>query len=101
MPPNALGSAGCATLAAFAPLRLLLSALTLRCPSHASTAPRPHRSGLAMTPFRQRLLDDLRLRNYSPRTVEAYVAAVAKLARHFGTAPDRLTPEQVRLFQLH
>ena len=54
-----------------------------------------------MTPLRQRLLDDLRLRNYSPRTVQAYVAAVAKLARHFRTAPDRLAPEQVRAFQLH
>jgi site-specific recombinase XerD len=54
-----------------------------------------------MTPLRQRLIDDLRLRNYSPRTIEAYVAAVAKLARHFHTAPDRLTPEQVRHFQLH
>src|SRR5712692_7744233 len=54
-----------------------------------------------MTPLRQRLIDDLRLRNYSPRTIEAYVAAVAKLARHFRTAPDQLAPEQVRQFQLH
>jgi integrase/recombinase XerD len=54
-----------------------------------------------MTPLRQRLIEDLRLRNYSPRTVEAYVAAVAKLARHFRTAPDQLAPEQLRQFQLH
>jgi site-specific recombinase XerD len=54
-----------------------------------------------MTPLRQRLVEDLRLRNYSPRTIAAYVAAVAKLARHFHTSPDQLTPEQVRLFQLH
>jgi integrase len=53
-----------------------------------------------MTPLRQRFLDDLRLRNYSPRTVEAYLAAVVKLTRHFGTAPDQLSPEQVRQFQL-
>jgi len=44
-----------------------------------------------MTPLRQRFLDDLRLRNYSPRTVEAYLAAVVKLTRHFGTAPDQAT----------
>src|SRR5687767_13737825 len=54
-----------------------------------------------MTPLRQRLIDDLRLRNYSPRTVEAYVAGVAKFATHFGRAPDLLGPEQLRDFQLH
>lgn len=54
-----------------------------------------------MTPLRQRLLDDLRVRNYSPRTVEAYVAGVAKFAKHFGRSPDLLGPEDVRTFQLH
>jgi site-specific recombinase XerD len=53
-----------------------------------------------MTPLRQRFIDDLRLRNYSPRTIEAYVAAVAKLARHCRTSPDQLSAEQVRQFQL-
>ena len=54
-----------------------------------------------MTPLRQRLIEEMRLRNYSPRTIEAYVAAVAKLARHFRMPPDRLSAEQVRQFQLH
>jgi len=54
-----------------------------------------------MTPLRQRLLDDLRLRNYSPRTIEASVAAVAKIARHFRLPPDQLSPEQIRQFQVH
>jgi integrase/recombinase XerD len=54
-----------------------------------------------MTPLRQRLLEDLKLRNYAPGTIEAYVAAVAKLARHFDTSPDRLSLEQIRQFQLH
>ena len=54
-----------------------------------------------MTPLRQRFIDDLRLRNYSPRTIEAYVAAVVKLARHFHIPPDQLAAEQVRQFQLH
>ena len=54
-----------------------------------------------MTPLRQRFLDDLRLRNYSPRTIEAYLAAVVKLTRHFHRAPDQLSAEQVRQFQLH
>jgi integrase/recombinase XerD len=54
-----------------------------------------------MTPLRQRFIDDLRLRNYSPRTVEAYVAGVVRFARHFGRSPDLLGPDEVRAFQLH
>ncbi len=53
-----------------------------------------------MTALRQRLIEDLQVRNYSPRTVEAYVAAVAKLARHFRKSPDQLCGEDVRAFQV-
>lgn len=53
-----------------------------------------------MTALRQRFIEDLQVRNYSPRTVEAYVAAVAKLARHFRRSPDRLTAEEIRVFQV-
>lgn len=54
-----------------------------------------------MTALRQRLIEDMQVRNYSPRTVEAYVAAVAKLAKHFGRSPDQLSGEDVRAFQVH
>jgi integrase/recombinase XerD len=54
-----------------------------------------------MTPLRQRFIDDLRLRNYAPRTIETYVAGVVRFARHFGRSPDLLGPEDVRAFQLH
>jgi site-specific recombinase XerD len=54
-----------------------------------------------MTPLRQRLIDDLQLRNYSPRTVECYVAGVAHFARHFGRSPEQLGSEEVRAYQLH
>ena len=46
-----------------------------------------------MTPLRQRLIDELTRRNYSPRTIVTYVAAVARTARHFNRSPDLLTPE--------
>ncbi len=54
-----------------------------------------------MTPLRQRLIDDLRLRNYSPRTLQASVAAVLKLTRYFRLAPEQLSAEPIRPFQLH
>lgn len=54
-----------------------------------------------MTALRQRLMEDMQVRNYSPRTVEAYVAAVAKLAKHFMRSPDQLSGEEVRAFQVH
>jgi site-specific recombinase XerD len=54
-----------------------------------------------MTALRQRFLDDMRIRNYSPRTIEAYVAHVKRFATHFGCSPDQLSAEHIRLFQLH
>ena len=54
-----------------------------------------------MTPLRQRFLDDLRLRNYSPRTQRTYLDHVARFARHFHRSPERLGPEEIRAYQLH
>lgn len=54
-----------------------------------------------MTPLRQRMIQDLQLRGYSDRTVEAYVRSVAQLAKFYGTSPDRIVEEQVREYLLH
>ena len=53
-----------------------------------------------MTELRRRMLEELRLRNYSPHTQRAYIRCLANFAKHFGTAPDRLGPEHVRDYQL-
>jgi site-specific recombinase XerD len=54
-----------------------------------------------MTPLRQRFVDDLRVRNYAARTIEAYVAGVVRFTRHFGRSPELLGTEEIRTFQLH
>jgi integrase/recombinase XerD len=54
-----------------------------------------------MTPLRQRFIDDLRIRNYAASTIEAYVAGVVRLVKHFGRSPDQLGPEDIRAFQIH
>ncbi len=54
-----------------------------------------------MTPLRQRMIEDMRLRNLSPHTVDAYVHAVAQFARHYGRSPEQLDGAQARAYLLH
>ena len=54
-----------------------------------------------MTPMRKRMIHELELHRKSPRTIEAYVTAVAQLAQHYGRSPDRISLEQVREFLHH
>jgi integrase/recombinase XerD len=51
-----------------------------------------------MTPLRQKMIRELQLHRKSPRTVEAYVTAVAQLARHYRRSPDAISIEEVRDF---
>jgi integrase/recombinase XerD len=53
-----------------------------------------------MTPLRQRMLEDMQMRNLSPHTQEAYLRAVAKFALHFGKPPDQLGREDIRAYLL-
>lgn len=54
-----------------------------------------------MSALRQRMIEDLRLRGYADRTVEAYVSTVSRLAHHYHTPPDRLSETQLREYLLH
>jgi len=54
-----------------------------------------------MTPLRKRMIEDLRIRNRSPRTIDTYVRLVARFAKHHGRSPDKLGPEEIRAYQVH
>ena len=54
-----------------------------------------------MTSLRQRMLEDMQVRRPSPFTQRAYVETVARFARYFDRSPDRLGPEQIRVYQVY
>ena len=53
-----------------------------------------------MTPLRQRMIEDMKLRNYADRTIEVYVQRIAAFAKHFGKSPERLDAADVRAYLL-
>ena len=56
---------------------------------------------MTMTPLRQRMLDDMSIRNLAENTKLSYVQQVVCFARYFGCSPEQLGPEQVREYQRH
>src|SRR4029077_4875320 len=54
-----------------------------------------------ISPLRQRMLEDMSLRGFTPDTQRDYIRAVKKLAAFLGRSPDTATAEDLRLFQLH
>ena len=51
--------------------------------------------------LRQRMIDDMTIRNMSPNTQNAYIRAVKNFSKFFGRSPDKLSFEDVRAYQLH
>ena len=51
--------------------------------------------------LRQRMIDDMTVRNLAPNTMLCYLKQVSYLARYFGKSPEQLGPEEIRDFQLY
>lgn len=58
-------------------------------------------SSQSISPLRQRMIDDMRIRKFSPMTQAGYIRAVRKLAGFLGRSPDTASIEDLRRFQLH
>lgn len=54
-----------------------------------------------MTELRARMIREMTLRGFSPRTHQAYLSHVAGLARAHRRSPDRISPEEVRGYLAH
>jgi site-specific recombinase XerD len=53
-----------------------------------------------MTILRQRMIEDMQVRNLSPSTRDTYLLQVSLFARHFCKSPALLGPEELRSYQV-
>ena len=51
--------------------------------------------------LRTRMTEDLRIRNYSEKTVSIYVRCVAAFAKYFGRSPEVLDEGHIREYQVY
>ena len=54
-----------------------------------------------MTALRQRMLEDMRIRNLARNTQASYLQQVSLFARYFGKSPDTLGQEEIRAYQVY
>ena len=54
-----------------------------------------------MTSLRQRMTEDMQVRNLALNTQTSYVQQVSLFARHFGKSPEQLGPEDIRAYQVY
>ena len=57
-------------------------------------------SDTPISPLRQRMIEDMQLRNFSPDTQREYIRAIKKLAGFLKRTPETATAEELRAFQL-
>ena len=53
-----------------------------------------------MGALREKMIAEMKLRNFAGRTQKSYLAAMVGLAKHYRQFPDQLTQEQIRTYVL-
>ena len=52
-----------------------------------------------VSPLRQRMIEEMRMRQLAPKTRDAYIRAVLHFTRFLGRSPDTATAEDLRRYQ--
>jgi len=69
--------------------------------SNTTTFGYPLPSVRKVSALRQRMIDDMTVRNFAPNTQESYLHQIDGFARHFNKSPERLGPEEIREYQIY
>lgn len=51
-----------------------------------------------MKKLREKMLQEMQLRNYSPRTIEVYVGCISSLSKYYNQSPDKISLDQVKSY---
>ena len=54
-----------------------------------------------MTKLRQRMIEDMQVRNLALNTQKSYLLQIAAFAKFANQSPDKLGPEDIRTYRLH
>jgi integrase/recombinase XerD len=54
-----------------------------------------------MGTLREKMIEEMKLRNFSHRTEQSYVSAMVGLVKHYRRSPDQLTQDEIRSYLLH
>src|SRR5690349_10409412 len=55
----------------------------------------------AVSPLRRRMIEDMTVRHFSPKTQTDFIRVVRTFTAFLGQPPDQAEPEDLRRFQLH
>ncbi|MBF0441386.1 MAG: phage integrase N-terminal SAM-like domain-containing protein [Oligoflexales bacterium] len=54
-----------------------------------------------MTPLHQRVIENMKLRNFTKKTQKIYLQNIATYSRHFWKSPDQLGPDHIMSYLLY
>src|SRR2546427_12560153 len=54
-----------------------------------------------MGALRTKMIEEMKLRNFSARTQQSYLSAVVGMFKYYRRAPDQLTQDEIRAYLLH